>query len=429
MKGCPSLLFRSLLLTPLAMMGWLPVVLSADAPRREFVEEAFAARAVKLTPEAAQMQRHLIGSIEFEAQDARLRLVIRRPHGGQPCLDELEVYGPDSTTNLALASRGAVPRASSVLPGYASMPWRTSTTVSTATVTVGSRPPRARNGRKSSCRSRPVARVVFSRDRDGQFTDRQILEAEVRLSSDGQTWQTAGVLSRTASQLPGPPPRADLPGGGTAEPTWAGAVTYAFLRERDTWSRMERDGLPFAAGERPAGRAGGPPYWGRLARLTPLERTLVQFEECSSDWRRWGSTSTRSGRTRRTAPPGSGSRGSRFGRAFPGRAPGQAPALFPRSPAGAARARALRQTPSAQALAQLQRPYGFAVRPGGGICVLHIPRDAEGRLDPARAEVETLFDGSAGIVRHPVADFDAQTIYFAYRPDKPEVEGWHRTGT
>ena len=61
---------------------------------------------------------------------------------------------------------------------------------------------------------------------------------------------------------------------------------------------------------------------------------------------------------------------------------------------------------------------------GGGICVLHVPRDAEGRFDPARAEVETLFDGSAGIVRDPMADFDAQTIYFAYRPDKPEVGGW-----
>ena len=40
--------------------------------------------------------------------------------------------------------------------------------------------------------------------------------------------------------------------------------------------------------------------------------------------------------------------------------------------------------------------------------MLHVPRDADGRLNPARAEVETLFDGSAGIVRHPVADFDAQ---------------------
>ncbi len=38
--------------------------------------------------------------------------------------------------------------------------------------------------------------------------------------------------------------------------------------------------------------------------------------------------------------------------------------------------------------------------------------------------METLFDGSAGIVRHPVADFEAETIYFAYRPDQPDREGW-----
>jgi hypothetical protein len=62
--------------------------------------------------------------------------------------------------------------------------------------------------------------------------------------------------------------------------------------------------------------------------------------------------------------------------------------------------------------------------PGGGVFALRIPRDAEGRLDPARGEVEMLFDGSAGIVRHPVADFDARTIYFAFRREKPEVETW-----
>ena len=61
---------------------------------------------------------------------------------------------------------------------------------------------------------------------------------------------------------------------------------------------------------------------------------------------------------------------------------------------------------------------------GGAVCVLRVPRDADGRLDPARAEVETLFDGSEGIVRNPVADYQARKIYFAYRPDKPEVEGW-----
>ena len=56
--------------------------------------------------------------------------------------------------------------------------------------------------------------------------------------------------------------------------------------------------------------------------------------------------------------------------------------------------------------------------------MLHIPRDEQDRFRPDRARIQQLFDGSEGIVREPVSDFDAQTIYFAYRPDKPEVDGW-----
>ena len=59
-------------------------------------------------------------SIEFPAQEARfVRLVIHRTSAGaQPCIDELEVYGPDAPQNLALAERGAVASASSVISGY-----------------------------------------------------------------------------------------------------------------------------------------------------------------------------------------------------------------------------------------------------------------------------------------------------------------------
>jgi len=61
---------------------------------------------------------------------------------------------------------------------------------------------------------------------------------------------------------------------------------------------------------------------------------------------------------------------------------------------------------------------------GGGIYVLEMPRDGQGRLDPARGRVRCLFDGSAGIVRHPISDWDAREVTFAYRPETPEVEGW-----
>ena len=73
----------------------------------EVVAEAFAARAAEMTADAKADA--LATSIEFPAQEARIvRLVNRRPLSSEPCLDELEVYGPDAPTNLALASSGAV---------------------------------------------------------------------------------------------------------------------------------------------------------------------------------------------------------------------------------------------------------------------------------------------------------------------------------
>jgi hypothetical protein len=411
----------------LAMLGWLPVVLSADAPRREFVEEAFAVRAVKLAPEAAQMQRHLIGSIEFEAQDARLvRLVILRAHFGQPCIDELEVFGPDSKDNLALADRGAVAHASSALAGYDihaiahindgfygnSHSWIPATTGEEWAQIELPEPAR-------------VTRVVFSRDRNGQLTDRQILEAEVRLSLDGESWHKVGRLTRTAGEFAPLRPVLTFPVAELAEPSWSGAVAYSFLRERDTWSRMNAtDYLSPVVNDRPA-VPGGPPYWGRLARMTPLERTLAQLEELLARLARLGLDVTKeqtelSDLRQQAEDPVAAESDALFLTAREAKR-----RLFFRDP---------RLAPLEQVLFAKRHPlqpsHNYSDHmdslfvPGGAICVLHIPRDVEGRLDPARGVVETLFDGSAGIVRHPVADFDAETVYFAYRPDQPEVEGW-----
>lgn len=48
----------------------------------------------------------------------RLRFVIEETRGGgEPCLDELEVYS--GSRNVALASRGTTVRVSGTLPGYA----------------------------------------------------------------------------------------------------------------------------------------------------------------------------------------------------------------------------------------------------------------------------------------------------------------------
>ena len=174
---------------------------AAPAEQREIAEEAFAARAASIAADRAN--NTLVTSIEFTAQETRIvRLVIRRSHAGAPCIDELEVYGPNSPTNLALASRGAVARASSLLPGYAihAVPHLNDGLYGNDHSWIP-----ATEGEEWAQIELPapalVGRLVISRDRTGKFTDRQILEAEVRLSSDGQTWVTAAKLKRPASAL------------------------------------------------------------------------------------------------------------------------------------------------------------------------------------------------------------------------------------
>ena len=393
--------------------------------RHEIAEEEFAAHAAKMT--GGREANLLVTPIEFAAREARLvRLVIRRPYAGQPCLDEFEVYGPDSSTNLALASRGAVARASSLLSGYAvhavahlndglygnDHSWIAATAGEEWAQIELPAPAR-------------ISRVIISRDRHGQFTDRQVLEADVRLSTDGQTWQTVATLTRSAGQIRPAQPAMTLPVAELPEPTWAGAVTYAFLRERDTWSRMDaQDYLSPLVNDRPSS-PGGPAYWGRLARLKPLERALVQFEEMLTRLTALGlETSREQGELaelrRQAKDPAAAASDSLYlaARQAKRRLFFRDPRLAPVEHVLFAKHHPLQ--PSHNYSEHLDSVFAS----GGGICTLQIPRDAQGRLNPARAEVRTLFDGSAGIVRHPIADFEARNLYFAYRPDKPEVEGW-----
>ncbi len=184
--------------------------LQADslAQRRETTQESFVARAKRVQWGATT--NTLVTSLEFPAQEARfVRLFIRRSYMGEPCLDEIEIYSPDSLTNLALAGRGAVARASSLLPGYSIH--------AVAHLNDGSYGNdhswiAATAGEEWAEIELPgparINRVLFSRDRNGRFMDRQVLEAEVRLSSDGQTWRDGRETH--ASRQPTAPSRANV---------------------------------------------------------------------------------------------------------------------------------------------------------------------------------------------------------------------------
>jgi hypothetical protein len=136
----------------------------------------------------------------FAAVEARFVrfCVAATTDGAAPCLDELEVYGPDGDGNLALAERGAKASASSLLPG-----------------SDIHRVEHLNDGRHGNGRSwisnepgkgwaqvelpRParVGRVVWGRDREGKLTDRLAREYQVEVSADGAAWKAvAGSWDR-----------------------------------------------------------------------------------------------------------------------------------------------------------------------------------------------------------------------------------------
>lgn len=365
----------------------------------------------------------------FEPQPARfVRLLIHSTNRGQPAIDEIEIFGSDGKSNLALASHGAKASASSCLSGYAihqiahlndgqygnEHSWiAASTSTEWAQIEL---PEPAR-----------IARITLSRDREGRHIDRIPVQVDLQLSSDGHRWQTVAQMKNQAPapqakhQAPPYNPPADLP-----EPfSWDGLLRYAFLCERATWERMDREDhlSPYKA-DQPA-FPGGTPYWGKIAKLPPTERALTQFADLIERLAAKGADVNAEReqlaalRQRQTADDG---------------------ALY--LEARLAKRQLMFRDPD---LASLERVLFVKRHPylsshnysdvldsqfvsGGGICALDIPR-TEGRLAPESAKLTTLFDASGGIARDPMADFDGTKIYFAFRPDKVPTDGeapyWH----
>jgi hypothetical protein len=133
--------------------------------------------------------------------------------GTEPCLDELEVYGPDAPTeNLALASRGAKASASSVYPNNPSH--------KIEHLNDG----RYGNGRSWISNERGkgwtqielpkaerIDRIVWGRDREQKYADRLASDYRISVSSDGQKWTTvAGSRDRLPFGQAHPAPSREL---------------------------------------------------------------------------------------------------------------------------------------------------------------------------------------------------------------------------
>jgi hypothetical protein len=206
------------------------------------------------------------------------RSILETSGGSQPGIDELEIYGPAGQENLALAERGSVASASSVLPGYADSPGQApERRPLRERPQLDRRLARRRVGADRIARAAEVARVIITRDRTGKYRDRIPEVFEVLVSQDGQQWQSVAKRDRTppSGLRRLPYCRVDrLP-----EKSWDGFLQYTFLRERATWSKHPGGRSPFAAADRSAGRAR------RRTVLGPSGAARRRWNGCWSCWR------------------------------------------------------------------------------------------------------------------------------------------------
>lgn len=321
--------------------------------------------------------------IIFPDQRARfVRVVIRQSSASQPCIDELEVYGPDGKLNLALAQNGATATASSCLPGYAihriahlndglygnDHSW----------IAAGIRNEWAQI---ELPRETAVAKVVFSRDRKGRYHDRIPSSIEILVSADGTNWKAVS----SSSSFP------MLPDGQVGETE---LLRYAFECEDLTWRKFDRS--------------------------DPVDRALRQMEEMVGRFSAGGLDVSKE-----RADVGGFRRRQRRLQELAASAEMKQELLFQ---ARMAKRRLFFRAPELATAGRIlfvkRHPFEpshnysviFDAAGGGGgsVCVLEIPCK-DGALEPGRATVTSLFDAGNGIARDPIADFDAANIYFGYR--------------
>jgi hypothetical protein len=327
-------------------------------------------------------------TVSFPPVKARyVRLVIPDGLQSQPCIDELEIYGPKDNQNLALADNGAKAAASSCLAGYAihqiahlndglygnSRSW----------IAAGIRNEWAQIELPKMA---PIARVVFSRDREGRYRDRMPARIEIHVSRDGSNWQT--VAKRSALPiLPAEPIRQE------------DLLRYAFECEDLTWSKFDSSDSVSRV-------------------LRQLEEMIVRFSanglKVSKERKELAKFRERELVLGESSAAAMGKQKLFFQARLVKRR------LFLRAPELAILERILfvKRHPF-EPSHNYSVIFDAAGGGGGGICVLEIPR-RNGFLEPGEAEITTLFEAGNGIARDPVAGFDANRIYFAYRTSKKD---------
>lgn len=165
--------------------GWFPLLLCAS------LAASLLAPAAEPAPRESVHPRRNVD--EFPPVSARfVRFLIHDTNSGEPCIDELEIYGPeDERRNLALAANGARATASGSVAGY------------TIHRLEGVNDGRYGNGhswianRRRECwvqlelpETTRVNKVIWGRDREGRFIDRLATKYEIQVATAPDAWQT-----------------------------------------------------------------------------------------------------------------------------------------------------------------------------------------------------------------------------------------------
>ncbi|MCX6859322.1 MAG: DUF1553 domain-containing protein [Verrucomicrobia bacterium] len=156
--------------------------------------DVFIPKAVPSSPTARKVLRPAVNSVRnedrFAETEARfLRFTILASSGGEPCIDELEAGS--GNLNVALASAGTKATASGSLAGYE---------IHKLEHLNDGRPGNARSWISSEAgkgwvqlefpKAVRIDRVVWGRDREGNFKDRLTTQYRIELATEPGAWKT-----------------------------------------------------------------------------------------------------------------------------------------------------------------------------------------------------------------------------------------------
>ncbi|HLK59823.1 MAG TPA: DUF1553 domain-containing protein [Chthonomonadaceae bacterium] len=158
-------------------------------------EAFFKARGVTSTRPAVTARLNVDDFPPVTARFVRFTILATRDDA-EPCIDELQVFGPEGDQNLALASTGARATASDLLPGYAihQIPHLNDGKFGNDWSWISN----TRGGGWAQIElPQPVRiqRVVWSRDGGEipRFDDRLPTRYRIEVSDDGKTWRTVST--------------------------------------------------------------------------------------------------------------------------------------------------------------------------------------------------------------------------------------------